>query len=103
MARPLKKIDPVQVEKLAMMFCTNEEIADVLGCSSDTLVRRFAESLKKGRSHAKASLRRHQFKAASAGNAALLIWLGKQHLGQTDKPVDDSDDLLPVPKGLIVE
>ena len=33
----------------------------------------------------KASLRSAQFKAALAGNATMLIWMGKQLLGQRDK------------------
>jgi hypothetical protein len=33
----------------------------------------------------KASLRRMQFKAAEDGNVTMLIWLGKQFLGQKDQ------------------
>jgi hypothetical protein len=32
-----------------------------------------------------ASLKRKQFQVAMRGNPALLIWLGKQYLGQSDK------------------
>lgn len=78
-------IDPNQVQLLASAFCTNEEIAAKLGCSPDTLTRRFADSLKRGRDSAKASLRAKQFQLAMKGNVTLLIWLGKQHLGQRDK------------------
>ncbi len=31
------------------------------------------------------SLRRLQWKAAKENNVTMLIWLGKQYLGQTDK------------------
>lgn len=31
------------------------------------------------------SLRRAQMKLAESGNATMLIWCGKQYLGQTDK------------------
>ena len=34
---------------------------------------------------AKPKLRRLQWRSAENGNASLLIWLGKQYLGQTDK------------------
>jgi hypothetical protein len=84
---PRKKldIDPNQVQLLASAFCTNEEIAAKLGCSPDTLTRRFADPLKRGRDSAKASLRAKQFQLAMKGNVTLLIWLGKQYLGQSDK------------------
>lgn len=85
MARPKKIIDPEQVTKLASIHCTTAEIAAVLGCSSDTLERRFAAAIKKGRETGKASLRRLQWQTAQAGNAGMQIWLGKQLLGQRDK------------------
>lgn len=78
------------IEQLATMQCTDEEIAAVIGCSVDVLTNKnnkkaFAEAKEKGLSSGKASIRRMQFKAAEAGNATMLIWLGKQYLGQTDK------------------
>lgn len=83
--RPRKELNAKQVEKLAGLFLTHEEIAAVLGCSADTLTRNFAESLKKGAERGKSSLKRAQFLAAKAGNATMLVWLGKQHLGQRDR------------------
>jgi len=91
--RPKIKIDFKKVQLLAGMFCTGEEIAAVLDISYDTLERRtkeeygiaFADYIKKYNENGKASLRRMQYKAASEGNATLLVWLGKQFLGQTDK------------------
>ncbi len=63
--------------------CTGDEIATVVGCCRDTLYARFSDTLKKGQDQAKASLRRMQWKAASAGNVTMLIWLGKNLLGQS--------------------
>lgn len=83
--RPKKDIDPVMVEKLAGIGCTGDEIAAVVGCCRDTLYARFSDTLKKGQDQAKASLRRMQWKAASAGNVTMLIWLGKNMLGQSSK------------------
>ena len=37
-------------------------------------------------------MRRSQFDLAKKGNATMLIWLGKQYLGQTDKPTAEEDD-----------
>lgn len=84
MARPRKKIDADQVQKLAALALTTEEIGAVLGCSADTLERRFAGALKDGRLRFRASLKRLQFRAAQKGSAALLIWLGKVYLGQRE-------------------
>lgn len=85
MARPLKDIDPKDVEKLASMFASNVEIAHFLDCSVDTLTRRFAEELNKGRSLGRIALRKLQWASAQKGNVVMQIWLGKQILGQVDK------------------
>ena len=85
MARPLKEIDEGLVENLARIHCTHEEIAAVVGCSTDTLVRRFADLIEQGRQQGKTSLRRKQFEVAMGGDRAMLIWLGKQFLGQTER------------------
>ena len=85
--RPRVKIDYEAVEKLASIGCTQEEIADFLGCSVRTLLRngKFCQTYKRGISHSKRSLRRMQFDKASKGNTTMLIWLGKQMLGQREK------------------
>lgn len=64
-----------------------EEIAAVVGCSVDTLERRFAEVIKTGKDTGKSSLRRLMWSKAQDGNVALMIWLSKQHLGMTDKQI----------------
>lgn len=84
MAKPLP-IDPKLVQDLAAIGCKTTEIATIVGCSHDTLERRFASEMEKGRSNLRASLRRWQIEAAKKGNVAMLIWLGKQLLGQTEK------------------
>ena len=85
MARPKLEINPLTVEKLARIGCKNTEIAAFLDCSVDTIEKRFSGELRKGRENMKTSLRRWQLKAAKAGNVAMLIWLGKQYLEQSDK------------------
>ena len=84
MARPKKQIDETTVRRLAEIHCTVEEIASVVGCSKDTLERRFADIIDEGKAEGKSSLRRMQWEAAQKGNTAILIWLGKQLLGQKD-------------------
>ncbi|MCL4408214.1 MAG: hypothetical protein M1542_07625 [Thermotogae bacterium] len=87
MGRPKKAIDYETVEKLALIHCTEEEIGEFLDISVRTLQRNkeFCRVYKKGLKKGKMSLRRMQFKAAEDGNVAMMIWLGKQYLGQTDK------------------
>ena len=89
--RPRLEFDFQQVEQLAAIQCTDGEIAAVLGCSRQTILNRkdedsdFLAAIEKGRESGKASIRRMQWKAASAGNTGMLVWLGKQYLGQTDR------------------
>lgn len=85
MARPRKVIDPKQVESLAAINCTVEEIASVLGCSKDTLERRFAAVIKKGKENGRSSLRRMMYEKAKGGNVTMMIWLSKNMLGYSDK------------------
>jgi len=82
--RPLKQVDEKLVKDLASIFCTMDEMAAIVGVSVDTLERRYAEAIKRGRETAKSSLRRLQWKAAKKGNTSILIWLGKQYLGQRE-------------------
>lgn len=85
LGRPRKKIDKDLVFSLASIHCTMKEIAAVCKCSVDTLERRFADHIERGRETAKASLRREMWKAAEHGSARMQIWLSKQHLGMSDK------------------
>jgi hypothetical protein len=93
LAPPLIEIDESMLEGLASIGCTVEELGLVLGCSPDTLQRRYAAVLKKGRMMGLVSLRRMQFQAAREGNITMMIWLGKQLLGQKDKLEDSTRNL----------
>ena len=84
--RPKKyDLDTEQVEKLSSFGCTNREIASFFNCSETTLTRNYGDFLTKGRDKGKIRLRQLQWKAADKGNVSMLIWLGKQILGQTDR------------------
>lgn len=91
--RPKIKIDWVRFDKLCLIQCTLEEIANWFECSVDTIENRcksekgliFSEYFKKKSVGGKISLRRKQFQVADKGNVSMLIWLGKQHLGQKDR------------------
>lgn len=91
--RPLKDIDAEKFAKLCFMHCTLEEISGFFECSEDTIERwckreyklNFADIYKQKSSLGKISLRRWQWRRAEDGDKTMLIWLGKQELGQTDK------------------
>jgi hypothetical protein len=85
MARPKKDIKAEEVQKLAAMQCTNVEIAAFFDVDEGTIRKRFPEQIAKGKEIGKMSIRRAQFNLATGGNATMLIWLGKQYLGQTEK------------------
>ena len=102
MARPRLKIDPKLVEGMASVGATNIEIAEFAGCSVDTLTRRFADVLTKSRAGMRVRLRQLQWKAAAAGDRTMLIWLGKQELGQKDKSDVTSDDKAMAPVAISV-
>jgi hypothetical protein len=84
MGRPRKKVGAKSVIDLASKSMTAEEIAACLNVSHDTLNRRFACELAKGRELCNASLRRKQFQRAMEGSDKMLIHLGKNRLGQKD-------------------
>jgi len=85
MARPRAEVDEKLLENLASIGCTLDEISLVLEVSKRTLERRFDAAIKRGRAKLCASLRRKQVEQAMAGNSTMLVWLGKQLLGQTDR------------------
>jgi len=91
--RPLLAIDWEKVDQMCAIQCTGEEIAGVLGVDYDTIASAckrehscsFSEYIGQKKSPGKMSLRRKQYSAAMDGNATMLVWLGKNWLGQTDK------------------
>ena len=85
MARPKLDIDAEQVERLAEIGTPTVDIAFVFKCSVDTIENRFREQLQTGRANQRIRLRRKQMDMALSGNVPLLIWLGKQVLGQSEK------------------
>lgn len=93
MGRPEIPLDWERFEKLSQLPIRAEDIAWVLGVSVDTISRRlrercdctFAEWLDQNRAHLRANLMAKQVTVALAGNPTMLIWTGKQYLGQSDK------------------
>ena len=106
MGRP-PKLNPDEstiatVKGLGQIQATTKECAAVLGVTEPTFIKfkqdhtAVQEAYDAGEGNGRASLRRRQFKAADAGNATMLIWLGKQYLGQSDKQLIGGDADNPV-------
>lgn len=79
-----------ELEKLAALECTDEEIAGWFGVSPRTIERRrkspvFAEAIERGKARGRISLRRSQRRILDQGSAVMGIFLGKQYLGQRDQ------------------
>ena len=107
MGRPAKtwgEADVRQFKQLGAIFCTRAEICQVMDLDPKTLnklvakhfrdvprddMRRaptFAEAWGYFSAQGRASLRRKQFELALDGDRTMLIFLGKQYLGQRDDP-----------------
>ena len=90
--RPRIEFDLEAVEGLGRIGATAPEMAHILPASQSTIEHRmadrdsdFSKAYEKGRSLLNGSLRRKQIQVAMSGNVTMLIWLGKQVLGQTDR------------------
>lgn len=87
------KIDKELFEKLCRCQCTAVEISKHFGINIETLRRwcketynsTFEEIFEVLRYQGFTSLRAKQFAEAMKGNTTLLIFLGKNYLGQSDK------------------
>ena len=98
----LTKIDFTKLNSMCAIHCTGEECAAILGMDYDTLNRRlkqeghggFTDYFRIKGTNGKMSLRRKQFELAMTGNPTMLIWLGKQWLGQDDKMEQKPNDTL---------
>lgn len=97
--RPAKEFtdqEKEMIRRLAEIQCTQKEIAHVMGCSVDVIKKEEnRELIEEGKSQGKVRLRRAQYaKAVDEGNPTLLIWLGKQMLGQSDNPTNEETSLV---------
>ena len=86
--RPLRVFSDEQMtemQRLAFNGCQNNTIASIMDIPIDTLEARFKKLLTKKRCERKFKLRRQQNEAAENLVPSVLIFLGKNDLGQTDK------------------
>jgi hypothetical protein len=88
-ARPEKRIDLEEMEKLYGLQCTDEEVASFFGVSIRTIVRRrqvrtFQEAKDRALAKGRVSVRRNLFRLSAGGNVAATIFLAKNLLGYKD-------------------
>ena len=94
--RTQRVVPPDDVYKLATMGCPDREIAEWFEISESTLRYNFSSYLTKARAQLKQRLRQAQLRAAIDGNPTMLVWLGKNLLGQSDNPYN-SESNQPLP------
>ena len=78
-------VDMEELDRLVRIGCRDNDIAAHFGLSETTLQRRFGSRVSKRRSEIRNSLREKQVDLALAGDRTMLIWLGKNMIGQSDK------------------
>ncbi len=89
-------------KELCAIFCSKDEICQVMACTPEQLEKlvnkhlridvcgkatqkiTFDEAFEKFSADGKISLRRKQKELALEGDRSMLVWLGKQYLGQSD-------------------
>ena len=111
MARPTKNLEDIEFngwDQLDALIVWSDEsyCAERLGINRDTLAARikertglsFSEYKNQKKEAMRTNLRKKQYDVAMAGNVSMLIWLGKNELGQKDKLEHDTVD--EIKKGL---
>jgi hypothetical protein len=91
--RPKASIDWKKVDKALEQGANGVQVAAMLGVHFNTLSLRckednkcdFCDYLAQKRESGNQQLLGMQFEAAKEGSVPMLIWLGKQRLGQVDK------------------
>lgn len=91
--RPPAEIDWEKVGNLLQAGCTAEGIAAIIGVGVRTLQNRcwqdnkvyFSAFSQQKRAKGDDMLRAKQFTLAMEGDKTMLVWLGKNRLGQADK------------------
>ena len=84
-------IDHDEIEKLASIGLNEQQIADYIGISSDTIGRRkkddvsFAEHIKRGKAKGIATVANNLFTQSAEGNVSAGIFFMKNRAGWKDK------------------
>jgi len=98
--RPRKELDWKTLDNILQFGARLLDCSDLCEVSEDLIQKRirekfdctFSEYRERKMSKMRMKLLQKQYDVAMKGNVALLIWLGKQHLGQKDKHETDLGD-----------
>lgn len=83
---PKYDIDERILRAMALVGGTQPEIAAYFGCSTNVIQKRYGHIISEARASRKLRLRQKQYiRAVEDGSDTMLIWLGKQELGQFDE------------------
>jgi hypothetical protein len=86
MGRPRLELDSQVIEQAAACGLTVDEISTLCNTTRQTLYNQgWIGTIERGRTRMVQSLKRKQYELAMAGDKTMLIWLGKQYCGQSDK------------------
>lgn len=99
MGRPRIELEDLSVDgwklldSLIIWSAHKEYIAEELGISADTLEKRIKEKTgltftayrNQKKEKIRMNIRKKQYEQAIGGNTSMLIWLGKNECGQSDK------------------
>jgi len=99
---PTKQRIPVDwelVDKYLIGGAKGSQVAAAIGVHYDTLSNRckedhnvlFSEYSAKKKQKGNLMLHAKQYQVAMSGNTTMLVWLGKQRLGQTDQPKESQE------------
>ena len=97
-----RKVIPIDWDVVSKCLVTGSngvQTAALIGVCEDTLYNRcktdqgvdFSVYLAKQRQKGNSLLLGKQYQVAMSGNTTMLIWLGKQRIGQTDHPTDKQE------------
>lgn len=105
MGRPVFELNDKDFDVAIQLPMIKADICLLMGgCSEDTIERyvkkrfkkTFAELQSERRQHFRKNILGKQYEMAMKGNVTLLIWLGKQYLGQKDKQEISGDEEQPL-------
>lgn len=96
--RPSKNLEDMhfdgwqQLDEM-ILWATQAYCCEKLGINTDTITKKikekhglsFSEYRHKRQEEIRVTLQRRQYEVAMSGNVTMLIWLGKQWLGQSEK------------------